>query len=132
MGQSGNYMGTPGRPASNGARRSSERSAWRGTPWPTVSVHSPMMALHLGEFSLLIWCKRLEQRSFSLGVRRRHLCRQRANGVGSLLDACGVILLDGGLQALMGRLHLVMHGPGIIRDLTEDRSRLLLLRRRER
>src|SRR5262249_490949 len=47
----------------NGRRRSLERSAWRGPPWPAVSVHSSsLMALHLGKFALLLWSKRLEER----------------------------------------------------------------------
>src|SRR5262249_26451447 len=60
--------------SSNGRRRSLERSAWRGPPWPAVSVHtSPMMALHLGKLALLLLSKRLEECRICFGVRQGHL-----------------------------------------------------------
>ena len=94
----------------------------RPTPTTVMRVHF----IHLG---LLVRRECLEKRSLCLGVRCCHLCGQAADGVGSLLNTGGVILLDGRLQGLVRRAHLVMESFSVISSFSKDGGGLLLLLR---
>ena len=94
-----------------------ERSAWRWTAGPIVSVHShammtshahAMLAFKVIHLGLLFGRKCLVERSLCLGMRRGHLRSKGADRVGRLGNPCGIILLNCRFKAVMGRTHLLV------------------------
>src|SRR6266481_2467472 len=71
--------------------RSFERSTWRVTLHSAVlmhamSVHTPMVHIHLAELGLLLRCERLVERGMRLGFRHGYLRHEITDGIGNLLD----------------------------------------------
>jgi len=92
-----------------------------------VHAHAMMFAFKLIHLGLLVGRECLVKRSLCLGVCRDHLRGEVADCIGSLFNSGGVVLLNGRLQAVMSRTHLIMRCFGVVRCFAEDRARLLLL-----
>src|SRR6266481_4416669 len=75
--------------------------AMHGTEHVTVAVHGIQLAL-------LVRRKNLAEGGHSFGMNGHHLTVQSADSTGGLVNSRRVVLPDRCLQALVGRLHLLM------------------------
>lgn len=88
---------------------------------------SHVFTLQFGEFCLLIRCEYLVEGSIGLRPDGRQLRGRLSNAAGDLIDASGVVVLDGSSQAFVGSsvaLSYALFGRGGIRV---DGGCLLLL-----